>query len=146
MGHSLLMDWLTPEQRSRNMSAWPADPRLHHHPLSRAQFPPARPRRTDNLKPTLCPTGPELSQLAPSRRTGLLQDRSKLDLARQWRYPFLSAVPRKRRLNDLNHAEARQDLDVAAHCAPVALQFLRQRADRCWRLFDLLEQKHSLFC
>jgi hypothetical protein len=57
----------------------------------------------------------------------------------------LSAVPRKRLLNDLNHAEALQDLDIARHCAPVALQFLRQLADRGWRLLDLLEDKHSLF-
>ena len=73
-----------------------------------------------------------------------LQHRCKVDLARQRSYPFLPAVPRKRLLGDLNHAEALQDVDIAGHCAPVTLQFLRQDADRCRRLANLPEQKHSL--
>jgi hypothetical protein len=46
----------------------------------------------------------------------------------------------------LDHAEAFQNLDIPGHCASVALQFLRQHADRCRRFFHLLEQKHPFRC
>lgn len=81
---------------------------------------------------------------AGSNQPFSLQYRGKLDLACQRRYPLLSAVPRKWLLGDLNHPEALQNLDIAGYCAPVAFQFLRQNADRCWCPRDLLEQKHTL--
>src|SRR5258706_11446014 len=67
-----------------------------------------------------------------------------MDLARHWSDPLLSAVPGKRLLSDLNHAEALQHLDISGHRTPVALQFPCQHADRCWRLLDLFEHKYSL--
>jgi hypothetical protein len=68
-----------------------------------------------------------------------LQYRREMDLVRQGRYPLLSAVSRERLLSDLKHPKTLQNLDIAGHCAPVALQFLRQHADRCWCFVDLPE-------